>query len=205
MNYNIVANQASIDTTMAALTAKGFLVDFVQTKSEALKKIIQHIPQGASVMNGSSKTLEQIGYTDYLKEGNHGWTDLHHGITSENDPIKRTQLRKMAITSDFYLGSVHAITEDGNFIVASNSGSQLPHIVFTSPNVILIVGTQKIVPTLTEGVIRLENYVIPLEDEHMKQLYNIGTHLNSILIIKGINPRLQRQIRIIFVNESVGF
>lgn len=205
MSYDTLASQSSVDTVNSVFTAKGFHIDTFGSKEEALKRIIELIPKGSSVMNGSSKTLEQIGYQEYLKTANHGWTDLHKTVRTETDPLKRAELRKKALTADFYLGSVHAITETGDFIVASSTGSQLPHIAFSSPNIILVIGTQKIVPTFTDAMKRLEEYVVPLKNEHMKQLYGVGTQLNKILIVKGENASLKRAIHIILVQESLGF
>ena len=83
-----------------------------------------------------------------LKAGSHGWNNLHAGVLAEKDPEKQKALRRQALLSDYYLGSVHGLSETGEMLIASNSGSQLPHITFSSPNVIFVVGTQKIVPTL---------------------------------------------------------
>lgn len=205
MKYNKLAIQESIKSTVSALQQKGYEVTAVGNKAEALEKIKKIIPLGASVMNGSSMTLEQIGYTAYIKEKIHGWIDLHKFITDETDPVRRASLRKESVSSDYYLGSVHAMTEQGEFLVASNTGSQLPHIVSTSSNLVLVVGTQKIVPTLSTAMTRLEEYVIPLENEHMKALYGMGTQLNKIVIFKGENPMMKRHIYIILVNEILGF
>ena len=38
-------------------------------------------------MNGSSVTLEQIGFVDYLKAGAHGWNNVHAGIVAEPDGL----------------------------------------------------------------------------------------------------------------------
>ena len=130
--------------TVSALKAKGYEVVTVKNGAEALEKIKQIIPPGATVMNGSSVTLEQIGYLDYLNSGKHGWNDLHAGVVAEADPAKRTALRKQASLSDYYLGSVHALMENGEFIIGSNTGSQLPHIVFTSANLIFVISSSQI-------------------------------------------------------------
>lgn len=114
-------------------------------------------------------------------------------------------MRKQALLADYYLGSVHALVENGEFVIASNTGSQLPHVVYSSPNLIFVVGTQKIVPNLDEAMKRLEKYVIPLENEHMKKLYGMGTALNKLLIFKGESAYLGRKIRIILVNKQLGF
>ncbi len=205
MEFNKLANQEVIEITVKALRAKGYQVAVAADAAEALAKIKTLIPQGASVMNGSSLTLEQIGYVDYLKKGGHGWLDLHAQVNQENDKVKRDQLRRQAVLSDFYLGSVHALAQSGEFLIASNSGSQLPHIVFTSPNLIFVVGVQKIVPDLAAAMKRLKEYVVPLEDKHMKELYGFGTNLSKILTFNLENPVTKRTIHLILVNEKLGF
>ena len=188
-----------------ALTEKGYEVFNVKTGAEALAKIKEIIPEGASVMNGSSVTLEQIGFVEYLKSGEHKWNNLHKGIFEEKDPAKQSQLRREAVLSDYYLGSVHALAETGEFIVASNSGSQLPHIVFTSPNLIFVVSTKKIVADLPAAMKRLEEHVLPLEDKHMMEKYGVGTKDNKILIVKGESQMTHRKINFILVDEDLGF
>lgn len=205
MNYNTLATQEIIDRTEKALTAKHIEVIVVKTRTEALEKIKMLIPKGASVMNGSSVTLEQVGFIEYLKSGNHGWDNLHAAIVAEKDSAKQAMLRKQAVLSDYYLGSVHALIQNGEFLIASNSGSQLPHIVFTSPNLIFVVSTKKIVLSFEEGMKRLEEYVVPLEDKHMMEKYGVGTGLNKIVIFKNENPRMGRKILMILVEEDLGF
>jgi len=205
MNYNTLATKEVVDKTARALNLKNIETIVLKNRAEALDKIKELIPQGVSVMNGASKTLEQIGFIEYLKSGRHGWNNLHEAILAEKDPAKQTVLRKQAVLSDYYLGSVHALIENGEFVIASNTGSQMPHVVFTSPNLIFVVSTKKIVPTLTEAMKRLEEYVVPLEDKNMMEKYGVGTALNKILIFKNENPRLGRKVRMILVKEDLGF
>ncbi|MEK9182459.1 MAG: LUD domain-containing protein, partial [Patescibacteria group bacterium] len=134
MDYKTLATKESTEKTIEALKARGVEALVVGSGADALAKIKELIPEGASVMNGSSVTLEQIGFVEYLKSGEHGWNNLHDGIIAEKDPAKKAELRKLGVLSDYYLGSVHALAETGEFVIASNTGSQLPHIVFTSPN-----------------------------------------------------------------------
>jgi hypothetical protein len=205
MTQTTLATSTSVETTITALKSHHYDAMVVQTKEEALKKIKELIPAGVSVMNGASKTLEQIGYIDYLKEGKHGWRNLHADILAETDPVKQGVLRKQSVLSDYYLGSVHALTETGEMVFASNSGSQLPHLAFTSPNIILVVGAQKITPTLTDALNRVEEVVIPLEDERMKGVYGFGTMYAKTLILRKENPAIGRSIKVIIVNEPLGF
>lgn len=177
----------------------------MSSKEEALEKIKEIIPDGASLMNGSSETLRQIGFVDLLKSGKHPWRNLHDDVLAEKDPEKQKKLRRESVLSDFYLGSVHALTETGEIVVASNTGSQLSHLVYTSPNIIFVVGAQKIVPTLPDAFRRIDEYVYPLEDARMKSVYGYGSSHSKTLILQKESPGLGRKIRVIIVNEALGF
>ena len=204
-NFADVSGDAQITKTVEALTKNGYLPEVVKTKADALAKIKELIPEGVSVMNGSSITLEQIGFVEYLKEGKHGWSNLHENILKEADPEKQAKLRKESVLSDFYLGSVHALTETGEMIIASNTGSQLPHIVFTSQNVIFVVGGQKIVSDIMVGFERIEKHIIPLEDVNIMKKYNMHTQHSKSVILHKENPMMGRKVHVIIVKESLGF
>jgi len=205
MDYEKLATQETVEKVVAALGERGVEAIVVKNRKDALDKIKELIPAGASIMNGASVTLEQIGFVDYLKAGEHGWNNLHEAIVKEKDPARASQLRKEALLSDYYLGSVHALAETGEFIVASQTGSQLPHIVFSSPNLILVVSTKKIVPSLPEAMKRLHEHVIPLEEKQMQEKYKGHTAPNKIVTFAGENPMLKRKLRMMLVEENLGF
>lgn len=205
MDYETLANAEVVKRTIDALLKRGTEAMVVNTRAEALEKIREIIPKGASVMNGSSRTLEEIGFVDHLKSGAHGWRNLHEEILAERDPAKQAMLRKQAVLADYYLGSVHAVAETGEFVIASNSGSQLPHIVFTSPNLLFVVGMQKIMPDLDAAIRRVREYVLPLEDQRMKDVGYGGSAISKMLIFEREQAFLGRKVLMIFVNEKLGF
>ena len=205
MDYTQLASSESIERATKALGANRFNSLVLDTGAEALAYIQKSVPAGASVMNGASVTLEEIGFVEYLKSGAHTWNNLHEAVLKEGDKEKRDSLRKHAVVSDYYLGSVHAVSETGELLIASNTGSQLPHLAYTSSNLILVVGTQKIVPDLTAAFERLQKHIIPLEDEHMKGLYGAGTQHNKSLILHGESSMMGRSVTIILVKERLGF
>ena len=203
--FDTLATDEMIAATVAALAKNGMEGIVVADSATALAKIQELIPSGVSVMNGSSVTLEQIGFIDYLKSGAHPWQNLHAAILAENDAAKRSHLRKQASLSDYYLGSVHGLAMTGEMVIGSNTGSQLPHIVFTSTNLIFVVGAQKIVPTLADARKRLEEYCLPLEDKRLRGLYGVGTRISKEVIFHAENPKSGRQVRVIIVKEKLGF
>lgn len=205
MDYTTVASSESITVTTQGLQSRNFEPILVKDKSAALEKIKALIPSGASITNGTSRTLEQIGYVDHLKTGQHGWNNLHEQILAEPDPAKQGMLRKQMSVSDFYLGSVHALTQEGELLIASNTGSQLPGIAYNAQNLIFVVGAQKIVPNLSEAFKRLEIQVIPLEDERIRAIYGMGTTHAKTLILHRENPMFGRKVYVIIVQEALGF
>lgn len=200
-----LASRETLEKVVTALKGNHFEAMIVPNKSAALAYIATRIPKGASVMNGSSETLREIGFIDHLKSGAHEWNNLHHAILEETDPAKQGLLRRQSVVSDFYLGSVHALSETGELVIASNTGSQLPHLAFTSPNVILVVGAQKIRPTLAEALTRVEREVVPLEDARMHKAYGFGTTYAKTLILHKENPALGRKVEVLLVEEALGF
>lgn len=205
-DYNILASKELIEQAMSKFTENGFLPYHVKTKEEALEKVKELIPDSVSIMNGTSATLHEIGYIDLLKSGNHKWNNLHEAILAESDRQKQALLRRQSVISDYYVGSVHAVSsETGELVIASNSGSQLPHLVFTSPNIVLIVGAQKIMPTFIDAMKRLKEYVVELEDKRMRETYGMGTTHSKTVILHKENPMLGRKIHIILVDEKLGF
>jgi hypothetical protein len=114
-------------------------------------------------------------------------------------------MQKIGASPEFALGSVHAVTEDGHLLIASNTGSQLPAYAYGSAKVIWVVGTQKIVPNLETGIKRIYDYVLPLESEHINKLYNLtmGSFVSKLLIIN--REPIPGRLTIILVKQPLGF
>lgn len=204
MKWDVLAKKDIIEKTAEALKARGVLVEFAETRLEALEKIKKLIPSGAEIMTGGSTTLEQIGFVDLLKSGSHPWKNLKDEILKEKDEKAQAELRQRSVTSEYFLGSVHAVSQAGEVMTASATGSQLPAYSFTSNNVIWVVGCQKIVSNLEEGLNRIREHSFPSEDARMKSIGYPGSVIAKILIFnKEINPN--RKITLIFVNEVLGF
>jgi hypothetical protein len=88
-------------------------------------------------------------------------------------------------------------------MIASNTGSQLGPYASGAGKVIWVVGAQKLVKDLDEGLRRIQEYDVPLEEVHMQQLYQSHTGLNKVLIVnKEIKPG---RITMILVKEELGF
>ena len=202
-DWTSIADPNTVERTKAALARVGISNLVVESGAEALSRLTEMIPAGAQVMTGASRTLDEIGFTEKLKLNDHGWKNLKAEIIAEKDPAKQAELRARSIFSKYYIGSVHAVTEDGKVVMASASGSQLAAYAYGAKNIIWVVGTQKIVGSLDEALKRVREHVFPLENERMKGLGYPGSMIGKILIFERAGPG--QKANLLFVNEPLGF
>ncbi len=195
-------NQRTVEEAINALRARGFKAEFVPDRAAALERVRSLIPEGAQVMTGGSRTLEEIGMTSLLASGAHPWQNMKAQIVSEKDREKQLSLRRQALFADYFLGSVHAITTSGEMVAGSATGSQLGAYAYGGKNLILVAGTNKITRDLEEALMRLREHSVPLEDNRMKGLGFPGTVLSKIFIYEREH---QRNVHVILVNEKLGF
>ena len=202
--YEALALKEAVNKAKKELEKRGIKVEFINTKEGTLKRLKELIPKNSEVMIGGSTTLEQIGFVNLLKSKNHPWVNLKDKILAEKDKNKQNELRRLSVTSQYFIGSVHAVSQTGELLVASASGSQIPSYAFSSDNVIWVVGTHKITKNLKDAFDRVRNYALPLEDKRMKSIGYSGSTIGKLLIFeREIMPN--RKITLIFVNEKLGF
>ena len=197
-----VANNEQIERTAKALEANNIHTLIAENGEEAKRLFFELIPDGSEIFLGASVTLETLGIKDEIDKSGR-FDALRPKMFAMNRETQGREIRKLSGTPDYAVGSVQAVTEDGQVLIASNSGSQLGPYASGAGKVIWVVGAQKIVRDLNEGLRRIQEYSYPLEEEHMQQLYRVGTHINKVLIVNGeLRPN---RIIMIIVKEELGF
>ena len=200
--YGTVADDARVRRTAAALEANGMNVLRAENAAEAKEIVLGLIPDGSQVHNGASQTLEFAGIIDELERSGR-FVPLRPQIWSMDRKTQADEIRRLSAAPDVMLGSVHAVTETGSLIAASMGGSQLGPYVSGAGRVILVVGTQKIVPDLEEGLRRVNDYAFLLEDARAQLAYGIHSAVNKVLIIN--REVVPGRITVVFVDEVLGF
>jgi len=201
--WTSIPDRMVVEEVAQSIRERGMNVIIVQDGKEALRKIKELIPARSKVMNGSSTTLEEIGFLNYLERGNHSWKNLHLEIYRENNPERREDLRRYATTADYFLGSVNAISRGGRLVSCDASGSRITAYPFAAKNLILVAGVQKITPGLEEAMKRVREYVYPLEDERARKELGTPSTLGKWIIIE--NEISGGRITLILVKEKLGF
>ncbi len=202
MNYDNVPSTEIIEKTAAMLKEHNFKTEIVKTEKEAKEKVLSLIPKGSEVMTATSVTLDTLGLTDILNESGE-YDSVKQKLSSMSRETQHRDMQRIGAAPEYVVGSVHAITQDGVVMVASNSGSQLPAYAYGADHVIWVVGAQKIVKDIDDGFKRIYERALPLESERAKKAYGVpGSFVSKVLLF---NQEPQRDITIILVEKALGF
>lgn len=200
--FDQLKDAQTIEKTMAALKSNGITAYCVETGEQARAKVLELIPAGAEVMTMTSVTLETTGLRQELNESGH-YESVRNRLKSLNRETQSGEMQRSGAAPEWAVGSVHAVTEDGEVLLASFTGSQLAAYAYGAQHVIWVVGTQKIVRDRQEALRRIYEYALPLEDNRARAAYGIGSGANKLLMInQEVNPQ---RLTLIFVNEKLGF
>src|SRR5438876_8430681 len=196
------ATEARVQRTAAALEANGIRVLRAADAAEAKRIVLDLIPDGSQVHHGASVSLDVSGIAEEVEESGR-YDPVRRRIGSLDRNTQADEIRRLSAAPDVMLGSVHAVTETGSLLAASMGGSQLGPYVSGAGRVILVVGTQKIVSDLEEGLRRINEYSFPLEDARAQAAYGIHSAVNKVLIInREIVPE---RITVVLVDEVLGY
>ena len=200
--FGRVADESSVKRTIAALEANGITVLRAPDSAAAKRIVLDLIPDASQVYHGASQTLDAVGITDEIDKSGR-YEPLRPRIWTMDRKTQADEIRRLGAAPDVMLGSVHAVTETGALLAASMSGSQLGPYVSGAGRVILVVGTQKIVRDLEEGLLRINEYAYRLEDARAQAAYGIHSAVNKVVIIN--REITLGRITVVLVDEVLGF
>ncbi len=194
--------EETIQRTAESLRKRGFTVDIVSNPEEARSLVRTMLPLDKTIFTATSETVRLSGLDEDINGSESPFKSLRRELNKLGPTMPFRDRVKMTAIPDVVVGSVHAITEDGQVLVASASGSQLGPYAATAEKVIWIVGSQKIVPDLNTGFRRLQMYSYPLEDIRARAQYNMPSALAKTLIFRGERPG---RANIILVRSPIGY
>ena len=196
------ATADSISRTIAALAARNVEAVLVESRQAALAMLREMVPEGSEVYVNTSETLDTIGYTEYM-EGNDRYVNLHDQMMAHADPVAQREFRRQTTIADYFVGSVQAIAETGEIVVASGSGSQIGAYAYGARRLILVAGTQKICPTLAEAEARTRGFTLERHDRWLEGRGAAPTPIGKYLVMEH-EPMVGR-ISMILIPESLGW
>jgi L-lactate utilization protein LutC len=205
-DWKNLASKESIERTLKALKANGIEASLAANAAEAKQKVLAMLPAGAEVFTMTSITLETTGLAKEINEPGR-YDSIRNKLNTMDSKTQERAMRKLCAAPDFAIGSVHAVTEGGTLVIASNTGSQLPSYAYSAGKVIWVIGAQKIVKDVDEGQQRLREYVLGMETMRARKAYGLPENWNSfyskiLLFNREINPG---RVHVVLVNEVLGF
>lgn len=189
---------------------RGFEAYYCPTKEDALAKAISLIPENHVVSWGGSVSINDIGLRPYV---------LEHRQVIDRDtaktPEERQELLRKALLCDTYIMGTNAATEDGQLYNIDGTGNRVAALIFGPKQVIVIVGMNKVEPTLETAISRARTVASPMNMQRFSKktpcavtgmcadCLSPDSICNQMVRTRRCAPA--GRIKVILVGENVGF
>ena len=184
-----------------ALLQHHISAEIVEDGAAAKAAVLALVPDGAVVHVGLSQTMKDLGVTAEIEESGR-YDAVRPRLLKLNREKKRREIARLVSIPDFMLGSVQAVTEDGQLVAGSGTGSQLAAYATGAGKVIIVAGAQKVVHDLDEGLRRLREYCLPMEDARMKSIGRGGSVLSQTWVL---SYDFAGRFHVFLVADPIGF
>ena len=185
---------------------------YFETKEEALKAILEMMPEGSAISNGGSMTNEEIGLMDAVRNGNYHFIDR----TAFSNKEEEKKVKAEIFTCDYFLMSTNAMSADGQMVNIDGTGNRVAALCYGPRNVLVIAGMNKVTPDLDSAVLRARNVAAPVNVFRFPDLNTPCKIAGKCIDCKGkdsvcaqfVITRLCRpagRIKVIMVGEDLGF
>jgi hypothetical protein len=194
------ASEATLEALAERLRTRNFEVIIVDDGAAAAAEVLSRVPEGSQVHTGKSKTLEDAGIFQEFMD-NEKYDFIRRRTMKMDRNTQRDEMRKAGAAPDIMVNSAHAVTEAGQIVMTSATGSQIGPIAYGAGKLILVIGSQKVVPDLNTALRRIEDYVIPYEEDRLNVAHGVAK-MNRTLILEG--DHTPGRTTIILVREPIG-
>ena len=199
--FTTPASEQALGRVVAGLKARNIEAVIVDSGEDARKLVLEKVPRGSEVHSGKSKTLQDAGIMELITDPAM-FDALRPRYMKMDRQMQAREIRKLIAGPDYMLGSVAAVTEDGILVAGSATASQLGPYAYTSGKVILVVGSQKVVPDLDAALRRIREYILPWEDAQVRAQVPSGSFVGKILIIE--REWIAGRMEVILVRKPIG-
>jgi acyl-CoA hydrolase len=200
VDFAAPASGAVLEALAERLRTRNFEVIIVDDAAAATAEVLSRVPEGSQVHTGKSKTLEDAGIFQEFMD-NEKYDFIRRRTMKMDRNTQRDEMRKAGAAPDIMVNSAHAVTEAGQIVMTSATGSQIGPIAYGAGKLILVIGSQKVVPDLNTALRRIEDYVIPYEEDRLNVAHGVAK-MNRTLILEG--DHTPGRTTIILVREPIG-
>ena len=159
MSPSELRNSRLAERMIKNLARRNMQAFYCPTAEEAVSKVLELIPAGSSVTWGGSMSIRDIGIPDALRAK--GCYDVLDRDLVEGDEAK-VQMYVRAFTTDVYLSSANAISEDGVIVNIDGNGNRVAAITWGPKKVIFVIGINKVAQTVEAALARARSTASPI-------------------------------------------
>lgn len=139
----------------------GYYVHSVAQLHEIILSLIQ---KGETVGCGDSLTLEQTGIFDLIRCQDYKFLDKHKPGLSHKE---KREIYLQNFRAGTFLTGINAVTTDGSLFNIDGNGSRVAPILYGPKQVIAVVGTNKIVSSVDQAILRARQIAAPLDAKRL--------------------------------------
>jgi len=134
------------------------------------------------------------------------YDNIRTKILAEKDLAKQAELRRvLGTTVDYFLTSMCAVTENGEMAHGDFSGTKVGGVAFGAKNVVVVVGSNKIVKDEAEAYQRTVEWCVPFAGAYSREVFKApGTTLNNYQVLRAANPFNPGRIQVLLIKEALG-
>lgn len=156
-SFDSLPDEATLHETKRNVEERNIAVSVFEDSVDALEYLKERIPVHATVMNGRSTTLHEIGFIEHLQQASNV-SYLNGEIRQIDDEDERRDARRKAITADVFFDSPNTIASTGEIMGVNGLGTSIGAWPYAAKRLVLVSGTNKIVPTLEDAVERVREF-----------------------------------------------
>jgi L-lactate utilization protein LutB len=132
---------------------------YCPTGADAVNKVVELIEDGSSVTWGGTMTVRDLGIPEALKRrGTLEVIDRDLATTVE----EKLAMYLRAFSTDVYLTSANAISEDGIIVNIDGNGNRVAAITWGPKKVIFVIGLNKVAQTVEAALARARSTASPI-------------------------------------------
>ena len=132
---------------------------YCPTGADAVNKVVELIEDGSSVTWGGTMTVRDLGIPEALKRrGTLEVIDRDLATTAE----EKQSMYQRAFSTDVYLSSANAISEDGVIVNIDGNGNRVAAITWGPKKVIFVIGLNKVAQTVEAALARARSTASPV-------------------------------------------
>lgn len=165
MNHLQTAFTAAVPNIIKNLAQRNIEAFYYEDSKAMVADILTKIPAGSSITWGGSESVIECGLMEAIDNGSYVLLDR----TTAKTPEERREFYGKAVMADVFLMSTNAITYGGELINIDGNGNRLACLMQGPKEVFIIVGMNKFVGSIEEGIHRIENIAAPANVQRLQK------------------------------------